>query len=309
MKWSEFISKLKSLLNDDEKKVFEEYLSGLKSGRYKLRFDIKPEIKFRDKGTIDYSLILHSWGGGWRRHLPNKIWNLYLKVGDRLRAFRLFANPITFNYVWSSYDGEVESSWFDWEGCIVPSKDVDAKDCKKVRTSKLYKYTEEMPVKVSIVTKGKVDYRVADLNGREIILFKFSSGSLKGEWRLIQEDKNSDVYVFTTREMLELQMEFEYYRDNDGNYHLCIKEDDNWVDYRFKDNLLFMVSAKAIRGIITQPVYPMLIDKGIIIPVESGYIIDGFWIREKYDIKKLEDNTYIFTVSLYPYLTDIKQNI
>jgi len=124
------------------------------------------------------------------RGLPNLEWYLRLDDGrDKVRSWQLEGNPLFEGPLMAISEGRISKKWMTFEG--------------KIRPGQQYNPTKKLIANMSILDRGSASASIT-YNEREAeqIALKFRGHELKGDWVLNQEEKDSDVYTFSSEARL-----------------------------------------------------------------------------------------------------------
>jgi len=132
-----------------------------------------------------FTLHFNSWMGQFVvRGVPKREW--YLRIDDEgsggVRSFFFPRDPIEYQPTSAEDEGRVSRKWLTFEGKIAP------------RTK--YNPNKKISSMMKIVDRGTVTVDSKSEEGVEIISLKFKGKKLRGNWRLVQEEKKAPTYSF-----------------------------------------------------------------------------------------------------------------
>jgi len=136
---------------------------------------------------IKFVLALASWMGPRAktgRRMPKYFWYLLLddKGKGSVRTFLLDGYPLREKIMSAIEEERTNRKWLEYEG--------------KTKPNTRFNPNKRILGNYQIVDKGTVSYSTEIKNGEEQILLKFNGKILKGNWTLLQEEKESDIYTF-----------------------------------------------------------------------------------------------------------------
>jgi len=144
-----------------------------------------------------FSLIEHSYMGQVViRAMPVVEWHLLIDDGQaKILDFKSEdENPLYVSPLAVSLEGRIAKKWLDFEGTL--------------RAGEHWNPNKELESEVRILASGKCELIYDEVDGREQITLRIPAGAMKGEYVLLQEERDSPFYVFTshkTLSMLELE--------------------------------------------------------------------------------------------------------
>jgi hypothetical protein len=147
----------------------------------------KWEEYMKEKMSLSSGFVLHevSWMGPVHvRGLPER--EYYLRINDgksRPLSFLLTDNPLYKLPSGAMSEGRVDSKWFDYVG--------------KLGSNSPYNPNKELEAEMTILDKGDLNI-TKDLGdrGEEIFTLDLHGKILKGQMKLVQEEKGMETYIF-----------------------------------------------------------------------------------------------------------------
>ena len=138
-----------------------------------------------DLSPAKFTLHYNSWMGQVViRGIPKREW--YLRIDDKgkgpIRSWLFEIDPLYYEPTSPEYEGRVDRKWLSFQGEIPPLSE--------------YNPNRKIPSHMKIVDQGPVELRSETKEDVEIISLSFRGKRLRGEWRLVQQEKGSSIYTF-----------------------------------------------------------------------------------------------------------------
>jgi len=225
--------------------------------------------------TINYSLSLHKWRGPFhKRGMWRLEWYLFLDdVGKgQVRTFNIKGDPMREHMIEAWYEGRDSRKYLEWEG--------------KTKPRSRFNPNKELYGEMKVLEKGQAGYESKIEEGEERIELQFKGEILKGTWRLEQEEKKAESYVFSQVKSLTehldslAETEFVYHKHyfNDKiHYDLRIMRDGYLDEFNIHGDLLQMR--------IEEPAFSI---RRKCLDVEKWFIKEGKGIKK--EVGRLETN-------------------
>jgi len=178
---------------------------------------------------INYSLLLHAYRGPIHiRGMWVLDWYLLLDIKGKgkVKVYKIKKDPLRESPVLATDWDSVHRKYMDYEGFTKPMS--------------FFNPNKELVGRLSVLTKGKVEYSTEYEPGGELIInLNFKTGDLRGKWKMIQVDPGSEQFTFEKELSLE-KYEFVYhkhYGDVKPHYDIRINLGPKLLEFNLKEDI------------------------------------------------------------------------
>jgi len=177
----------------------------------------KKQPKGTEKMAKKYPFVLHvitAMGPVHIRGIPNVEWHLRIKTDEGIRSWNIIGDPVRESPLAAFIEPSIDEKYFDYEGKLEPEHPINPFGFKQLEANCM------------IYDKGTVEYESEGTP--EVIKLKFKGRLLKGEWKLTQEEKGSDIYALEKLSRHELMtkefvLHLHEVPENSGKMHTDIR--------------------------------------------------------------------------------------
>ncbi|MHC1572276.1 MAG: hypothetical protein ACXQTL_05965 [Methanosarcinales archaeon] len=118
------------------------------------------------------------------RGLPQTEYYLRLKSDGKMWSFLCGGNPLVDPHIPLFDEGKVDRKWFSYEGELAPQTE--------------YNPNKKLKAEMTILDRGSISLKQSETEKGEIVLdVKFRGKKLRGDFKIIQEDKNTPNFVLS----------------------------------------------------------------------------------------------------------------
>ena len=177
----------------------------------------KKQPKGTEKMAKKYPFVLHvitAMGPIHIRGIPNVEWHLRIKTDEGIRSWNIIGDPVRESPLAAFIEPSIDEKYFDYEGKLDPDHPINPFGFKRLEANCV------------IYDKGTVEYESEGTP--EVIKLKFKGRLLKGEWKLTQEEKGSDIYALEKLSKHELMtkefvLHLHEVPENSGKMHTDVR--------------------------------------------------------------------------------------